>query len=166
MRAYVVGLFALSVCCAIVELFSPEGEGGGVARHIKWLSGICLLCVLWVPLSNLMAGGKQVPDRIFDAVEEWLDGGEDAQKEYDQYWKEQQEQLDLSYAGEAIREVLCRQFEQETSNITVGIETDETGERLALIRVGLSGKAIWLDTHQLEDFIQEMFGCESTIYLE
>ncbi len=167
MQAYVIGLFALSVCCAMVELFSPEGEGGGIAQHIKWLIGICLLCVLWVPLSALLqGGGNNLPGRISDAVEQWLSGGEEAQEQYDQLWQDQQQKLDLAYAGETIRQLLCEQFERSPGEISVQVQTDEQGERLTHLRVGLSGGAIWINTHQLQEFIQKTFGCESTVYLE
>ena len=166
MRAYVIGLFALSVCCAVVELFSPEGEGGGMARHLKWISGVCLLCALWGPLAALLKGGGEIPARIFDATEEWLAGGEDASEGYDQLWQEEQQKLDLAYANEAIRELLCQHFDQSGEHISVHAETDEMGERLTHVRVALSGRAIWLDTHQLQGFIQDTFGCDSTVYLE
>ncbi len=166
MQGYVMGLFGLAICCAVVELFTPEGEGGGIARHIKWMSGICLLVVLWTPLSTLFHSGETVPDRLTDALENWLNEGEASREEFDQIWQGEQERLDLVYASETIKQLIAEQFDLSLGDITVQVQTDETGQRLSLVRIGLSGRAIWIDTHKVQSFIEETIRCESTIYLE
>lgn len=166
MQGYVMGLFGLAICCAVVEFFTPEGEGAGIARHIKWMSGICLLLVLWTPLSALLRGGGSVPDRLADALENWLNEGEASKEEFDQIWQGEQERLDLAYAAETIKQLIAEQFNLSLGDLSVQVQTDETGERLSLVRIGLSGRAIWIDTHKLQSFIEQQFQCESTIYLE
>ena len=166
MRGYVIGLFSLAVCCALVELFSPEGEGGGISQHIKMLSGVCLLLVLWTPLTALFRGGGDLPGRLSSAIENWLGAGEESWEDFSQIWQGEQERLDLMYASETIKQLLVDRFEISDEDITVQVETDETGERISLVRVALKGRAIWLDTHKMQSYITEMLQCESTIYLE
>ncbi len=166
MRGYVIGLFGLAVCCALVELFSPEGEGGGISRHVKMLSGVCLLLVLWTPLSALMRGGGDLPGRLANAIENWLREGEEQQEDFSQIWQGEQERLDLMYASEMIKELLIDQFEISGEDISVQVETDEAGERISLVCVALRGQAIWLDTHKMQSYLNEILQCESTIYLE
>ncbi len=166
MRGYVIGLFGLAVCCALVELFSPEGEGGGISRHVKMLSGVCLLLVLWTPLSALMRGGGDLSGRLANAIENWLREGEEQQEDFSQIWQGEQERLDLMYASEMIKELLIDQFEISGEDISVQVETDEAGERISLVCVALRGQAIWLDTHKMQSYLNEILQCESTIYLE
>lgn len=166
MRGYVIGLFGLAVCCALVELFSPEGEGGGISRHVKMLSGVCLLLVLWTPLSALLRGGGDLPERLANAIENWLSEGEERQEDFSQIWQGEQERLDLMYASETIKQLLIDRFEISDEDITVQVETDETGERMSLVRIALRGQAIWRDTHQMQSYLNEILQCESMIYLE
>ena len=57
MTGYFWGLLAFALCCAAVELLTPSGEGGGVAGHIKWMSALCLLCVLITPIAKAFPDG-------------------------------------------------------------------------------------------------------------
>ena len=156
----------MAVCCALVELFSPEGEGGGISRHVKMLSGVCLLLVLWTPLSALLRGGGDLPERLANAIENWLREGEEQQEDFSQIWQGEQERRDLMYASEMIKELLIDQFEISGEDISVQVETDEARERISLVCVALRGQAIWLDTHKMQSYLNEILQCESMIYLE
>ena len=62
--------------------------------------------------------------------------------------------------------MICREFGLLEDEVSVLAEADEQEKLLTYVRVGLSKGAIWTNTHQVEEFIQKMFGCESSIYLE
>lgn len=166
MKEYVIGLFALSIVCAMVELLSPEGEGGGMVRHIKWVGGLCLLCVLCFPLAALLQEGGDLPEKMFSAIDQWLGEGEKMEEQYQELWQDEQQKLDLAYAQDAIEQMICREFGLLEDEVSVLAEADEQEKLLTYVRVGLSKGAIWTNTHQVEEFIQKMFGCESSIYLE
>ena len=43
---------------------------------------------------------------------------------------------------------------------------NENGTAIREVRVALTGKAIWLNTHEMEDYIRKALGCESSIFIE
>lgn len=165
MRAYLMGLFALALCCATVEILSPAGESGGIARHIKLMSGLCLLCVLAVPVTALITDGDSLPERLRQWSEEWLARGEDADDELAKRWGEECQRLDLAVAAETVAEMLEERFSLASSDCRAELELDTEGN-IRQIRVVLTGKAIWVNTHEMQDYMESTFGCESVIYIE
>lgn len=163
MQQYLMGLFTLALCCAVVELLAPAGEGGGIARHIKLMSALCLLCTLISPLISLLQNGGELA-RIW---EDWFKGWTDTDENTEQWedrWQEESEQLDITYAEQVVAEMICTKFGLEAENVQVELISDGTTVREA--RVALTGKAIWVDTHRMEAYIKDTFGWQGTIYME
>ncbi|MBR2621305.1 MAG: stage III sporulation protein AF [Clostridia bacterium] len=166
MREYIIGLFALALCCAIVELLTPEGEGGGIARHIKLMTGLCLLCVLVTPLVSLVRMGADLPARLEEALSDWPAIKEQADQEFTDRWQEEYEQMDATLASQTIAHMLQERFSVASGDVSVEVRLDENQSHIAQIRIALSGRAIWLNTHEIERFIVETFDCECIIYME
>ncbi len=166
MREYLTGLFVLGVCCCVVELISPAGEGGGIARHIKLMSGLCLLCTLLSPFLWLLQNGETLPEQLKQWVDEWSESGEDTQQDYTDRWQAESEQMDIAYAEQTVASMLQQQFSlaERSCRVEICLNTDHTSIRE--MRVALSGQAIWINTHDMENYIQTTFGCASTIYIE
>jgi predicted PurR-regulated permease PerM len=166
MKTYIVGLFALAIVCAVVELLSPEGEGGGIARHIKLMTGLCLLAALLTPVLSLLRQGTNIPSLLEEALDEWLSEKEQAEAEMSDRWQEQYEQMDTSMAADMIRSMLAQHFSVADTDIAVTVVLGEDGASIGHLRIALTGRAIWLNTHELEIYIEDTFGCACTIYLE
>lgn len=164
MKEYLMGLFALSVCCAVVEMLSPSGEGGGIARHIKLMSALCLLCVMLAPLTTLLREGDSLPDRLRYWAEELTLGGEETQENMQAHWEEQCEKMDVAMAQITVADMLKETFSLADADCRVGL-TVQDGV-LTQVRVALSGKAIWANTHEIQRYIEQTFGCASEIYIE
>ncbi len=165
MTQYLMGLFVLGLCCAAVELLAPAGEGGGIARHIKLMSALCLLCVLISPVTTLLRDGESIKDRLENWVSQWTDGQE-MTEDFADRWQTESERLDAAYAGELIAQMLESEFEIAASDVRVELVLAQSGETIDEIRVALTGRAIWVDTHKMEAYIHDTFGCDATIYIE
>lgn len=165
MKQYLMGLFALATCCAVVELLTPEGEGGGIARHIRLMSGLCLLCVALSPLVAWLEQGRSPIGALSSALDDWLSQGEAEEMSFEKRWREQSEQLDLSMAAEMVAEMIEEKFDLADSDCRVTLTVDDDGA-LCEVRVALTGRAIWVNTQEVQAVIREVLGCESTVYLE
>ena len=165
MQGYLMGLLGLAVCCAVVELLSPEGEGGGIARHIRLMSGLCLLCVAVTPLVSWGGQVGSLPERLGEAGEEWIEESEDSGESFASRWQAQNEQLDLSIAAETLAEMIEQRFSLAASDCRVSLATDGAGA-LCEVRVAFSGRAIWVNAQEVKNWISELLGCECTVYIE
>lgn len=162
MQQYCYGVFVLCIVCALVELLSPAGEGGGIARHIKLMSALCVLCVLTQPLLLVAQEWEGIPDRL----EEWLGPSVENNDEQKEQWEQQSNALTAEYAAIAIHGMLCEQFSMDVADCRVSVRLTEDGTALAHVRVALSGHAIWQDTHRMEAYLTESLACDCTIYIE
>lgn len=165
MTGYFWGLLAFAVCCSAVEFLTPSGEGGGLAGHMKWLSGLCLLCVLVTPIRQIVVDGGVIA-RLEGALEEWLSQGEQTRDEYDDLWQEQYEQMDVAYAEASMTALLQQKFAIASGDVRVRLQVDESREKIESVHVALSGRAVWLNTHEIEAYVEQMLGCECTTYIE
>lgn len=166
MKEYFMGLLALCICICVVELLAPAGEGEGIARHLKLLCAICLLATMISPLVHLFQGGEEFPYRLDAWLSEWLAGEEEKKEEYGALWEEQWEHMDVAYAEAAIAAMLSQRFSVSEQELSVKVTVNEDGTAIREVRVALTGKAIWLNTHEMEDYIRKALGCESSIFIE
>ncbi len=162
MTEYWIGLFALALLCGAVELLAPAAMG----QYVKWMSSLCLLCALIIPLVQLATEGKGLPDRLQSALDEWLSVENSVEDDFHDQWQEEFVQLDLSMAEASVRTMLAERFFVEAADLSVRITPDEKKEKILNIRIALSGGAIWVNTHEMESYIQATFGCECIIYIE
>ena len=166
MKEYILSLFALSVCCAIVELFAPAGEGDGIGRHIKLMCALCLLCVSISPLLQFLGTLNTLPERLGDWLSVRREEAEDIKQDWNDRWQKESERIDVLFAEQTVAQMLCEQFSMSIQECGVQLALEDNGERIAHIRVALSGQSIWKDTHAMEEYLKQTFGCESTIYIE
>ena len=163
MRQYLMGLFILALCCAVVELLAPAGEGGGIARHIKLMSALCLLCTLSVPLISLLQGSARWSEVVENWLAHWTDTEEDTEQ-WEDRWRAESEGLDIAYAEQAVAEMICAEFGLQSKDIQV--ELIVKAQTVNEARVALSGRAIWVDPHRMEEYMKDTFGWQSTIYIK
>ena len=165
MQQYLMSLFVLALCCAVVELLSPEGEGGGIARHIRLLSGLCLLLVALAPAASWAEQGRLPWEALSNALDEWTAQSEASGDIFKERWEAQSEQIDLTVAAETVAEMIEEHFSLAASDCRVMLETDGHGELLE-VRVALTGRAIWVDARQIQTMIRDTLGCACTVYIE
>jgi hypothetical protein len=165
-KEYFMGLLALCVCICIVELLSPSGEGEGIARHLKLLCALCLLGSLISPVLSLLQGDENLLDRVDELWEEWSEENENKREEYGDRWEEQCERIDVAYAEEAIAAMIAQNFSLERSEVRVEVVMSAQGTGIEEVRVALTGGAIWVNSHEVQDYLHTLLGCESSIWIE
>lgn len=160
MMNYLYALLLVSLAAAIAGILSPEGEKGGILKHVRLLSSLLLIVVTILPLKTGISylaslGEGEVP------LPEWVEvpGAEDP--------SELQEQLDLlsqEYFGQMLTERLEERFSIASGEVRCIVKWD--GDTPTLVTVVLSGKAIWKDPDAIEAFVSGLVGCECQTAIE
>ena len=166
MKAYLLTLFATALVAMLVGILAPEGEKGGLSKHVGLLSSLCIVCVLIAPLGNAIAD-----------IRETLDGGvdfpwEENESAEDSPYRDQLQSA-LDEAGDAyFTEMLTQMLEQEFAIspgeircVAVWEQADEN-PTLAKVTVLLSGSAIWRDTAAIEAYVTNLLGCPCASAIE
>lgn len=163
MERYLYGLIALAVVCGIVEQLCPAI----MAKHMRLLTGICLLFALLSPIQGLYESGVRLPDALSDLLDFMIsDGRADALEHAEERWQEELLSLDAANVVRTLSLALQERFGIAASDITVGVTLNEAGDALSRVSVGLSGHAIWQDTHAIEAYIRQILGCEVLVYIQ
>ena len=164
MKEYMIALLMLSVCCAVVELLSEGNEG--IGKHIRLMTGICVLCVSIAPIPTWIQRAEAFPSLL----EEWLTLHEQSElgdKDYfERRFSQESERIDLSLACETVRDMVCEEFALSAQECRVVLSVDEQGSEITHAYVSLRGQAKWQNTHQIEQYLEKTIGCRSTIYIE
>lgn len=158
MKEYLWQLIAFSALCGICAYLCPGGESGGYGRQMRLLSGVCMLLLLLSPVRQLAQGSVDIAGALreyFSSLEEQSEPKEDAYM-----------QIDANLAAYATKQGLCEAFALSADDITVGVRLDGAREKIEFVSIGLSGQAIWQDSHAMEEWVQKNIGCQAEVYLK
>lgn len=160
MKDYLYALLTVSLAAALAGILSPEGEKGGILKHIRLLSALLLICVLILPLQSGISYLIALQEEKI-ALPEWLEAPvESSQPEL----QEQLDQLSKEYFSQTLTARLEAQFAIATGEVRCIVKWENDSP--VLITVVLSGKAIWKDPEAIENFVSGLVGCECQSAIE
>lgn len=164
MQSYFLSLIAASMIASLVSILSPSGEKGGIAKHMKLLTALFLVCVLISPLKETLLG-----------LRAWLDGewelpGVELPEEdsYKQQLDQALEGASTTYFTQMLTQLLEQQFSISTGEVRCNVQwqTENGSMTPTRVTVILSGKAIWQDPEAIEEFVRKLLGCECVSAIE
>ena len=164
MKNYFLTLIAASLVAVLVGILSPDGERVGIAKHMKLLTSLFLVCVLINPLQSGIVGLQKLMNGELSLPE--LDGS--GQEDHLQQMEDVLNGASVNYFCDMLTETIEGQFSIEKGSVRCLVEWEQTGETLTPGRVTviLSGKAIWKDPREIEAFVSELLGCECVTAIE
>ncbi len=153
-----------SLLAAMVNLLAPDGRGGGISKHLKFLTSLFLVCVLIVPIKDAIDGLYKLANG--EITLPWLDV-----TDKDDYTDRTEDALDSAseaYFTQMLTQNLVSRFSLSADDLRCDVTWEEEGEerRPARVRVILSGKALWQDPHAIEDYIRDLLGCDCITAIE
>ena len=160
MKEYLWQWMTAAVLCGLGGQLLPGGENGAFGKHWRLLCGVCMTLLLVRPFIGLVENGADLSQAL---REYWNDLAQQAEVEggTTQLYHE----LDAHLAAYAVEQALCERFEITPREMTVSIRVTADGERVEAVYVALSGQAVWKDSHAIERYIRETFGCTGMVYI-
>ncbi|MBR3894086.1 MAG: hypothetical protein IKJ35_02950 [Clostridia bacterium] len=164
MKTYLLTLITTAFAVTLAGMLSPRGEGGGIAKHLKLLGALLLVCVLISPLSGIIEGLRAFANGEID-----LSWTED--KDSEDYREDLQGTLDgasRQYVCEMLTQTLEQRFSVSRGEIRCAIQWSEKENtpRPSHVSVILSGQAIWKSPKEIETFVTELLGCGCSVAIE
>lgn len=153
MGGYVISVVAVGAIGALVTLLSPEGELG---KQVKVVVGIVLISMSISPLISLIRGLQGLD--ISSLVPEY----EEEKAEYESIFYEGFLAAEEENAKEGIAVMICDRFGIEDSDLSVSLRIcgDGRERRIERIFLTLYGGAVWKDTEEIEQYLEDIFCCE------
>lgn len=158
MKSYIISIICVGVIGSIISLIAPEGEGGGLGKHVRLAVGCVLILTCVSPLGELIEGLRELD--LSGLVPEVNEG---AIEEYESIFGNSYEAAELSSLKEGIAAMLEERYgvAREDCEISVIADRNGSGElELKRIFITLYGRAIWKDTGEIERYFGGIFDCE------
>lgn len=154
MKAYFLSLLGAAFLAAAVGILAPEGSGGGVAKHLRLLSALVVLCVVSAPLPRVVAGLRDLPDRVSDVARS-PETNPEARSE------ETLNNASRAYFAQALTAKLAERFSLRADEIQCAIRWSPDGDdaRPVGVTLILTGSARWKDPHEMEQYVRDLLGC-------
>ena len=167
MKEYVYSIVCLAAAGGLACLLSPEGSGGGLKKHVKLISSVCLLCVLVSPLTGIMA---DLSDWLSGISAEEIVGSEELESSYEKSYFDNLR----SIYGDDLEGAVCHFLKQELgipedecrAIVELGNEGGEDAYAPRRITVVLSGRSILRDPSMVKRVVSKAFECECLCAIE
>ena len=160
MKEYVWQWMTAAVLCGLGGQLLPGGENGAFGKHWRLLCGVCMTLLLIRPITGFVESGADLSQALRDY---WTDLSQQAEAQ--DSTAQQYRELDAHLVAYAIEQALCERFDITAEEMTVSIRIAVDGEQVEAVYVALSGQAVWKDSHAIERYIREAFGCTGTVYI-
>lgn len=159
MREYLMSLIMAALTVGLIGVLVPERDSGGIRRYVTFAGSLCVLILLISPVV-----------RALDFVGELTDGGfdisfENNTEQYEEQFKQYISSLSEESMGAELVSVICEKFDISGEECHVKVDTYEADGEPAIGRVTviLSGKAIFRDPYEIEQYITGLLGCECSV---
>lgn len=154
MKEYIISIIALAFICAVVSMLSPEGEGGGLGKHVKLISGLLLILACLSPIISLVKGLYDL-----DLAGLRYHYGKSSE-EYESIFLSELSIADVENVKQDVENRLAEKFGLKKESFSVSIRITPERDRIDLILIRLFDSAIWTDTGKLEEYLERIYNCE------
>ena len=160
--AYILSLIATVFVATLVGILAPSGDGG-LARHLRLLTSLVLICVLISPALSLAEGVRDLLDGNFS-----FEGDAGVDEDYSSALEESMNETSKHYFVQMLTQTLAERFSIAEDDIRCRVEWETEGEHLRPTRVTvvLSGSAIWKNPAEIEKYVTSLLGCECVSAIE
>ena len=156
MKQYVISMIIVSLVGSIVSVLAPDGEGGGLSRHVRLAAGVCIILVCFAPTVQAI---EWLRDLDIDSV---LPNVDESADEYESIFDSTYSEAEIDNLCEGIKKVVSERWGLDPLSFKVSVKLDGEGEsrRLSRVTLTLYGSAIWADTGEIEAYLGSLLGCE------
>ena len=151
MKEYIISILAVAAAGSIILILSPEGEGGGIKKHVSLAIGLAAILVMISPLSNAI-------ESIGNISFEGISGYSESKEEYESIFYDTLEKAEISNLKSGIKNALSDRFGIDESECNV--ELNISDGKLCRVLIRLYGSAIWCDSGEIEKYLHELLDCE------
>lgn len=159
MREYLLSVVAAAIAVGAVTALVPEGEGGGLRRHVSFVGALCVLAILISPVGELMSFLSDLSFHGFGVA------GDSTKSEYEEIHAEYLQYASAENLSDSVAEVLCDRFGIPSEQCRVRVRVGSRDGRAVAeqVTVILSGGALLRDPYEIEGFISDLLGCECVV---
>lgn len=160
--SYILSLIATVFVATLVGILAPSGDGG-LARHLRLLTSLVLICVLISPILSIAEEVRDLLDGNFT-----FEGDTGVDEDYASALEESMNATSKHYFVQMLTQTLAERFSIAEDDIRCRVEWTEEKDNLhpSRVTVILSGRAIWKNPTEIEAYVTSLLGCECVSAIE
>lgn len=158
MREYLLNVIGAALMVGVIGVLVPAD---GLKKYVVFIGSLCILGILLSPLTSLANFLVNIgSDGIYGIADSLND-----EKKYDEKYCEYMSGLGREAIADEICRLLCENFSIPDGECHVGVTFSGEGEKVALGRVTviLSGRSVFRDPYEIEDYLSRLLGCEVVV---
>ena len=163
MKGYLVSIIWVSVIVGVAELISLHIAG--VQKYIKMIGALCVLCVVVSPILNIGKFSENLTDELKKDILE--DQNLESYEKYQEILNEYLNEYSADKLKEEIRILLKENFEipEDESEVILLTEKQDQNITLKKVQILLSGKSIFNNPYNIENYIKELLNCSCEVLI-
>jgi len=164
MKTYLLSILAAAILAILVTQLAPDGERGGIAKHIRLIASLFLICVLISPVQALI---QRLPELLNGDWSSSANIPED-NAAYREQLEEAIRQASADYFTDMLTQTLCDELSVSQEEVRCRVLWDTEKQELTpqKVTVILSGRAIWKDPAQICALVTSLIGCPCDVIIE
>lgn len=153
MKGYIISVMCVSIIGSIISMLAPDGEGGGIGKHIRLILGLCVVIVCINPIKDIVDYINELDFSVITA------SGEDESDRYSEIFDNTYGAAEAENLKSGIKQMLYDRFGIDPSECEVGVVISDE-RKLSRVIITLYGSAVWKNTNEIEDYLSQIFKCE------
>ena len=164
MKNYLLTIILVSICIGLADVISPLENG--INKYTKTIGVLIILCVIISPISKVI---QNIDENFFDKIRDDLSiNDNDTQNKYGDIFINYLNNFSISEINTQIKNILNQQFTIPNEECEVIIISEEAGEKLSIskIQILLSGKSVFKNPYQIENYFSNLLKCECIVLIK
>ena len=157
MKLYILSVVCISAIGMLINMLTPDGEGGGISKNTRLIYGLCVVLVCIYPIKNAINALYE-----FDLSTD-VENAESSEEELREIFKSSFSSAEIENLKNGIKQILFEKFSVDPSECKIEalvVENESEERDLKRILVTLYGSAIWKDTGAIEDHLSSLLSCD------
>ncbi len=160
MREYLLNIVFVALVAGVTQMLAPASGKSGIGKYVKFLSGLCVLCALTLPISDMYSRIGEIKDYVVEI----FDSEVDSYDEYDEIFRENLEALAKDELCIKISSLVRERFGISEDDIKVNVIF--SGEKLKTVEILLGGTAILKNPYEIQSYVSSLLKCEVNVGLQ
>ena len=153
MKGYIISVIGISIIGSVISMLSPDGEGGGISKHIRLVYGLCVVIVCINPINEMINYINELD------IVSILEPTESESDRYEEIFDGAYEAAEVDNLKNGIKQILNDRFGIDGSECKVSVTLNENREFSRVI-ITLFGSAVWKNTNEIEAYLGNILRCE------
>ena len=154
MKGYIVSVIGVCIVGTVVSVISPNGESGGISKHIRLIIAVCVVSVCINPVFDAV---NYINDINFDGL---IENDGKTESDYKDMFENSYSAAEINNLKVGIKQLLYDEFGVDGAECSVSVSLSNESGKISRIFITLYGSAMFENTGEIENYFGDLFDCE------